>query len=84
MKHSVLIALIMLGIAGFAKNSYVELVTTEMLATLCNYNSFPQKYKKFAKDSCNGTIRAYLEYNVGLKNHYKLKVPFCRSNGVCL
>lgn len=58
-----------------------EIVTAEVLATLCNYSALPNEYQKFAKNSCNGTIRAYLEYNSAMKVHFNLKVPFCLSPG---
>jgi hypothetical protein len=81
MNRLLLIALVLLGVTGVAKTSYAEFITAKMLATLCTSNSLPKQYQKFAKDSCNGTIRAYLEYDSGMKTHFKLKVPFCLSRG---
>jgi hypothetical protein len=78
MKRVIAAVLVSLVLTG---ESRAEVVTAETLAALCNYNSLPQQYQKFAKNSCNGTIRAYLEYNSGMKTHYKLKVPFCLSEG---
>jgi len=66
---------------ALTNESKAEFVNAEMLAALCNYKSLPQQYQKFAKDSCNGTIRSYLEYNSAMKTHFKLKVPFCLSGG---
>lgn len=72
---AVLVSLVLMG------ESRAEVVTAEMLAALCNYNSLQQQYQKFAKIAVMEQSAHILKCNSGMKTHYKLKVPFCLSEG---
>jgi hypothetical protein len=58
-----------------------EVVSADMLRAACSWKSLPADFQPVAKNMCNTTIRAYLEYNASMKTHFGLTVPFCLAPG---
>ena len=72
--------LIVSAVLTWSPFARAEVVTADMLRATCSYEALPADIQKFAKDTCHTTIRAYLEYNSGMKN-MGFQVPFCLAPG---